>query len=126
MDNLMRALVALLIAAALYWQSRKLAARPHQRRTYQFAAAAILLVAALNGALAAGLQGLALQLGVGSAAMLLLLGAAISFLRAFRAGELRADAHQAAAMAKEYRERREREIAARRTATTDETPKDRR
>jgi hypothetical protein len=120
MDNLIRALVALLIACALYWHSRALAARPHQRRAYRLAAAAILLVAALNAALAAGAQGFELQLAVGGVAMLLLLGAAISFLLAFRAGELRPDARKAAEMATQYRERRERELAERHPTPTDE------
>ncbi|MEN9935116.1 MAG: hypothetical protein RLZZ387_1695 [Chloroflexota bacterium] len=113
-SDLFRVALALLFAAALLWQSRLLHGRPNQRRTYQLAGAALLLVGLLNAALAAGLADATIQMTVGGVAIILLLAAAVFYLRGFRSGEMRGDAQRASEMAREYRERREREIDERR------------
>jgi hypothetical protein len=107
MNDILRALVALLFAILLFWHSRTVASRPNQRRAYRLAAVAMLLVAALN---AAGTQDMTRQLVVGGAAFVALLAAAVFLVRGYFAGEMRADHRRAAEMAREYRERREREI----------------
>jgi len=117
--SLIRIFVALAFAALLVWQSRKVQERPNQRRAYLLAAVALLAVVALNASLFIGEVGM-LQLVVGAAAFLLLIAAAVFLLRAFRAGELRADAERANEMARAYRERRERELAASRSKGPDD------
>lgn len=110
MSDAIRILVALVFAAVIFRQSRVVADRPNQRRAYQLAAGAMLLVAAINAAVAVGLQNLTLQLTLGGAAFLALLAAAVLLARAYFAGEMRAANQRAHDMARAYREQREREI----------------
>jgi hypothetical protein len=107
--NVIRVLVALVFAGLLYWQSRKVAGRPNQRRAYLLSGLALLAVAALNTSLLTGAVVGVFQLAAGGVAFGLLIGAALFYLRAFQSGELRPDVERTAEMAREYRERRERE-----------------
>ena len=106
---LVRALLAVALAAFLWVQSRGLAARPRRRRAFELGAAAMLALAALNGGLALGLASSALQLALGAVAIGLFVGAVISLLASLRAGEAADQREQIAAAAREYRERREQQ-----------------
>ena len=48
---LTRAVVALLLAAFLFFQARAAAGQPHRRRAFRLGAAALLMLAVYNGAL---------------------------------------------------------------------------
>lgn len=122
MDDAIRIIVALVFAAVIFWQSRVVAGRPNQRRAYQLAAGAMLLVAGVNAAVAAGLQNFAVQIALGSAALVAMLAAAALLVRAYMAGEMRAPNQRARAMAREYRDQREREIDAGRRKPDDGGP----
>src|SRR6266545_4923000 len=101
-SNIVRALVALVLAALLWARER-----PHRRRSFELAAGALLAFAAFNGALSAGIGAGALQIALVGVGMLLLLGAIVAFLSSFRSGEM-SDAHdRIAAAAREYHARRE-------------------
>ncbi len=105
--NIVRALVALVLAALLWAQARGARERPHRRRSFELAAGALLAFAAFNGALSAGIGAGALQIALVGVGMLLLLGAIVAFLLSFRSGEM-SDAHdRIAAAAREYHARRE-------------------
>lgn len=108
-SNIIRILVALVLAGLLVWQSRRANSRPNQQRAYLLSALALLTVSAMNASLLTGAVVGVFQLVLGGIAFILLLAAAVFFLRAFRSGELRANAQRTAEMAREYRERRERE-----------------
>jgi hypothetical protein len=103
---LTRALVALLLAAFLFFQARATSGQPHRRRAFLLAAAALLTFAGYNGALAAGAAIGPLQVGLAIAGMALFVGAVASLVLSWSAGELRAQRDRIAAAAREYRERR--------------------
>lgn len=113
MDPLIRVAVAALFAALLFGHARRLASsRPNQRRAYQLAALAMLLVAAYNTADATGLADPVRQSAIGGAVVLALVATVVLFVRGFFAGEMQADHERAGQMARTYREQREREIDA--------------
>lgn len=115
---LVRMIVALLLAALLWAQARAARDRPHRRRAFELAAAALLAFAALNGSLAAGAEPGPLQLVIAAAGLALFVGSVVSTLQALRSGEMREQGERVAAAAREYRERR----SDRRPATTDDRP----
>jgi hypothetical protein len=102
---LVRALVALLLAALLWAQARSAAGKPHRRRAYEMAAGALVAFAAYNATLAAGIVAGAVQIAVVVLGAALLAGAAISLAQSMYAGEMREQRDKAAAAAEEYRER---------------------
>ena len=106
---LTRALVALLLAAFLFFQTRGTAAQPHRRRAYWLGAAALLPLAAYNGTLALNETPGLLQTVLAIAGMALFVGAIVSLLLSFRSGELRGERERIAAAAREFREQREQQ-----------------
>lgn len=104
---LLRALVALLLAALLWAQTRNTAGQPHRRRAYLLAAGGLLAFTGYNASLAAGVAGGPIQIGILLIGGALLVGAVVELARSFFGGELRAQRDQFAAAAKEFRERRE-------------------
>jgi hypothetical protein len=106
---LTRALVALLLAAVLFFQARGAAAQPHRRRAFRLGGAALLMLAAYNGALALDARAGPLQTGLAIAGMALFAGAIVSLALSFSAGELRGERERIAAAAREFREQREQQ-----------------
>jgi hypothetical protein len=106
---LVRALVALALAAFLWAQLRAVAGRPQRRRAVGLGTAALVAFAALNGGLALGLGYGVLQIAIGIAGTALFAGAIIALVASFRAGEAGDQREQIAAAAREYRDRREQE-----------------
>jgi drug/metabolite transporter (DMT)-like permease len=104
---LLRALIALLLAALLWAQSRSVRGQAHRRRAYLLAAGGLVAFAGYNASLAAGAQGDLLQVAMLVIGGALLIGAVVELARSFFAGELRAQRDEIAAAAKEFRERRE-------------------
>jgi hypothetical protein len=104
-SSLVRVLVALLLAAFLYFQARALTDRPHRRRAFQLAAAALLALAGYNVALAAGVAPGPLQIAIAVIGAALFVGALASLLLSLSAGEARDQREQIARAAREYRER---------------------
>jgi len=110
MDSyLVRALVALALAAVLWAQSRGLRERPQRRRAFELAAAALLAFAALNASLAAGAGAGLLQTALTIAGVALFIGAVASLLISLRNGEAGDQRDRVAAAAREYRAQREAE-----------------
>lgn len=105
MDNYaIRALIALLLAAFLFFQARAAAGQPHRRRAFSLGAAALLALAGYNAALAAGAAIGPLQVGLAIAGMALFVGAVASLVLSYATGELRGGRERIAAAAREYRE----------------------
>jgi hypothetical protein len=104
---LTRALVALLLAAFLFLQSRGAVAQPQRRRAFWLGAAALLMLAAYNGTLVLDATSEPLQIGLAIAGMALFVGAVVSLVQSFSSGELRGERERIATAAREYRERRE-------------------
>jgi hypothetical protein len=65
------------------------------------------MLAAYNGALLLDVAAGSLQIGLAIAGMALFVGAIVSLLLSFSAGELRGERERIAAAAREYREQRE-------------------
>src|SRR2546421_11193296 len=103
---ILRALVALLFAAFLWAQARAAQGRPHRKRAFEMAAAALLALAAFNGSLAAGAAIGPLQLIVAAAGLALFVGAIVSLVLSLRHGEMREQSDKIASAAREDRERR--------------------
>jgi hypothetical protein len=99
-----RALIALLLAAFLFFQARSAAGQPHRRRAFRLGAAALLALAGYNAALAAGAAIGPLQVGLAIAGMALFVGAIASLVLSYATGEMRAGRERIAAAAREYRE----------------------
>jgi hypothetical protein len=106
---LIRVLVALLLAVFLFVQSRGAAAQPHRQRAFRLGAAALLLLAAYNGAMTLDATNGPLQIGLAIAGMALFIGAIVSLLLSFRSGELRGERARIADAAREFREQREQQ-----------------
>ena len=107
MDSyVVRALIALLLAAFLFFQARGASGQPHRQRAFRLAAAALLTFAGYNGTLAAGAAIGPLQIGLAITGMALFVGSIASLVLSWSAGELRGQREQIAAAAREYRERR--------------------
>ena len=105
-DHIVRVLVALLLAVLLFFQARAASAQPHRRRAFLLAVAALVAFAAYNGALALGAATGPLLVGLAVAGMALFLGAVVSLVLSWSAGELRGQREQIAAATREYREQR--------------------
>jgi hypothetical protein len=103
---LTRALIALLLAAFLFFQARSVGAQPHRQRAFWLAAAALLIFSAYNGALAARVALGPVLSGLAIVGMALFVGAFASLLLSFISGERRAERQRIIAAAREYRERR--------------------
>jgi hypothetical protein len=103
---LVRALIALVFAALLWAQARAAGGKPHRRRAYELAAGALLVFAASNGALAAGVEAGPLQIAIAFVGVALMIGAGVELARSMYAGEMREQRDRIAEAAKEYRERR--------------------
>lgn len=103
---LARIVIALLIAAALFVQARRLIGQPHRRRAFVLGAVALLCFALFNlfvsqgGAMSGLLQLFALA-GVG-----LFLAAAVSLVLSLRSGERASDQARIAEEARAYHENR--------------------
>ena len=106
---LTRALVALLLAVFLFIQSRGAAAQPHRQRAFRLGAAALLVLAAYNGALTLDAANAPLQIGLAIAGMALFIGAIVSLVLSFSSGELRGERARIAEAAREFREQREQQ-----------------
>ena len=104
---LTRGLIALLLAAFLFFQAGGVAAQPHRRRAFWLGAAALLMLAAYNGALVLDETTGPLQIGLAVAGMSLFVGAIVSLVLSFSSGELRGERERIAAAAREYRAQRE-------------------
>ena len=104
---LVRALVALALAAFLWAQSRGLRERPGRRRAFELAAAALLAVAGLNGSLALGAELGWLQALLTIASIALFVAAVATLVMSLRAGEATDQRERIADAAREYRDRRE-------------------
>jgi hypothetical protein len=101
MDSyVVRALVALLLAALLFFQARATSGQPHRRRAFLLAAVALLTFAGYNGALAAGAAIGPFQIALAIAGMALFVGAVVSLVLSWSAGELRAQRERIAAAAR--------------------------
>src|SRR5262245_9464398 len=105
--SIIRAIVALLLAAMFWMQARGARGQPKRKRAFELVGAACLVFAALLGLTAAGLAFAALSGGLLVMAFALVVAAVFSLLASFRSGEMRGQADQVAQAAKEYRERRE-------------------
>jgi hypothetical protein len=101
-----RALIALLLAAFLFFQARGVAGQPHRRRAFALGAVALLALAGYNAALAAGATIGPLQVGLAIAGTALFVGAIVSLVLSYVSGELRGKRERIAAAAREYREQR--------------------
>jgi hypothetical protein len=106
---LVRALIALLLAIFLFVQARAAAAQPHRRRAFWLGAAALLMLAAYNGALAIDETTGPLQIGLAIAGVSLFAGAVVSLVLSFSSGELRGERARIATAAREFREQREQQ-----------------
>jgi drug/metabolite transporter (DMT)-like permease len=106
-SNGVRMLVALLLAVFLFFQARGAAAQPQRQRAFWLGAAALLMLAAYNGALVLNATSEPLQIGLAVAGMALFVGAIVSLVLSFSSGELRGERERIATAAREYRERRE-------------------
>lgn len=104
---LVRVLVALLIAAGLFVQARKLVGQPNRKRAFQLGAAAFICFAAFNLSIGMTADFGALQQAVALAGMALFVGSAISMVLSLRSGERAADRQRALAEARSFREGRE-------------------
>ena len=106
---LIRALVALLLAAFLVFQARGAVGQPHRRRAFWLGAAALLMLAVYNGTLALNDTAGPLQTGLAIAGMALFAGAIVSLVLSFSSGELRGERERIATAAREFREQREQQ-----------------
>jgi hypothetical protein len=104
--SFIRALAALLFAGLLWAQSRAVREQPRRKRAFELAAASLLALAALQFSLAVGLTSAPLLYAIGALALVLLFGAVIALLSAWRDGELRNQGEQIAKAAQEYRRQR--------------------
>jgi len=104
---LIRALVALLLALFLFFQARGVAAQPHRQRAFRLGSVALLLLAVYNGTLVLDATNGPLQIGLAIAGVALFIGAVVSLVLSFSAGELRGERERIVAAAREYREQRE-------------------
>lgn len=102
-----RVLVALVLAAFLWAQSRGLRERPQRRRAFELAAAALVAVAGLNGSLALGADLGWLQVSLTIASIALFIGAVAALVLSLRAGEAGDQRTRIADAAREYRAQRE-------------------
>jgi hypothetical protein len=105
-SNIVRVVVALLLAALLWVQARRSSGLPRRRRAFELAAGALVALAAFNGALAAGSGIGTLQLVVGAVSIGLLIAAIVAFVDSFRSGETHSQRDRIAAAAQAYRESR--------------------
>lgn len=105
-SDIVRALVALVLAGLLWMQVRSAASQPHRQRAYKLAAGAMVAFAGYNGVLAAGLAAGPLQLALVLVGVALIVLAGAELARSYFSGELRAQRDQINAAAREYRERR--------------------
>jgi hypothetical protein len=106
--SIIRALVALLLAAIFWMQARGARGQPRRKRAFELLAAACLVFAALLGSTAAGVAFAVLSSGLLVVAIALIVAAVLSLLASFRAGEMRGQIDRVAQAAKEYREQAER------------------
>jgi hypothetical protein len=105
--SIIRAVVALLLAAFFWMQARGVRGQPRRKRAFELLAGASLAFAALLGSAAAGLAYTLPTYALVAVAIGLTIAAVFSLLASFRAGEMRSQADQIAQAAKEYREQRE-------------------
>ena len=105
---LIRALVALVFAGLLWAQARAVRGQPRRRRAFELAAGALLLLAALQFSLGAGVTFAPLLYLSAAGALALLVAAIGALVASWRGGEMRGQSDKIAAAAKEYREKRTR------------------
>jgi hypothetical protein len=79
--DIVRALVALLLAVLLWAQARAAGDKPHRRRAYQLAAGALLAFAGYNATLATGVAVGPLQIVLVLAGVALMLGGGVELAR---------------------------------------------
>src|SRR3954452_19409073 len=99
---LIRALVALVLAAFLAVQARGAVGQPHRRRAFWLGVAALLLVAVYNGTLVLNVMPGLLQTALAIAGLALFAGAIVSLVISFSSGELRGERERIAAAAREF------------------------
>lgn len=105
-DFVVRMVVALLLAAFLWAQSRATRGQPRRSRAFAMAAGALLAFAAYNGSLAAGLSIGPLSLALAAVGLALFIGAIVALIGSLREGEMRSQGDRIADEARAYRERR--------------------
>lgn len=105
-SNFMRAFIALVLAALLWSQARLSADRPLRQRGFNYAAGALLALAAFNGSLALGISNNVVLIGIAVVGVLLIAVALVSMVGSFRGGEMQGQQDRIAAAAKEFRERK--------------------
>jgi len=105
-SNVLRALVALVLAALLWSQARLSADRPLRQRGFNYAAGALLVLAAFNATLALGISNSVVLIGFVVVGVLLIVVALISLVGSFRSGEMKNQQERIAAATKEFRERK--------------------
>lgn len=103
---LIRALLALGLAAFLWAQAQALATKPQRRRAFLLGTAALIAFAMLNGGLALGLSYGWLQLALGLLGTALFVAAVVTLIGSVRSGEAGDQRDQIAAAAREFRERK--------------------
>jgi hypothetical protein len=103
--------IAVVLAAVLAAQARRLTGQPHRRRAFLMGAGALLCFAGFIVTLGAGGGSGALQGAMAIAGMALFVGAALSLVLSLRSGERAGDHARISAAAQAYRAKREREQA---------------
>src|SRR4029453_15685158 len=104
--TIIRALVALLLAAIFWRRARGARGQPKRRRAFELVAAACLVFATLLGLTAAGVAYTPISIAFMAVAVALVGAAALSLLASFRGGEMGGQGDQIAQGPKENRERR--------------------
>lgn len=105
---MVRTLIALLLAAYLAFQARRAVDQPHRRRAFGLAAAGLLVLAIYNAAPAAGIANPTAIGAISLIGLALMIGAAVSYILALRAGEVAAQHRRFQAEMREEVKRRQK------------------
>jgi hypothetical protein len=103
--------IAIVLAAALAAQARKLSGQPHRRRAFYLGAAALGCFAAFNATLAVAASASTVQAVLAFGGVALFVGAAISLALSLTSGERAGDRGRIVAQAQAFRAEREADLA---------------
>jgi hypothetical protein len=106
--------IAVVLAAVLAAQARRLSGQPHRRRAFYLGAAALACFAAFNATLALAASAGAVQSALALAGVALFVGAAASLALSLTSGERAGDRGRIVAEAQAFRAEREADQADRR------------